>query len=164
MRADDLRCRSSSGEVAALRQKSVRRSGPPVTQAIARRPGASIRCNSSPSRSHRMKASSSNDTAHTAPSPSRQMPSGDFMEHRQYDLPSTRVGRRATGEAYASSKHCGVELGQFVGRVGAEGVTRHASARQVVRARHEFANRVPSFADGEEAGYAFGSNPPCAPC
>ena len=54
MRAGDLRCRSSSGDMAALRQKSVRRSAPPVTQAIARRPGTSIRCNSTPSRSIRI--------------------------------------------------------------------------------------------------------------
>ena len=36
------------------------------------------------------------------------------------------------------------------------GVTSHLSTRQVMLARREFANPVPSFADGEEAGYAFG--------
>ena len=46
-----------------------------------------------------------------------------------------------------------------VGRVEAEGVTRHLPTRQVKRPPREFCNRIPSFADGEEAGYAF-SNPP----
>jgi hypothetical protein len=31
----------------------------------------------------------------------------------------------------------------------------------VKRPEREFANRIASFADIEEAGYAFGSNPPC---
>src|SRR5882762_1605361 len=65
MRADDLRCRSCSGDVAALRQNSVRRAGPPRTQAMARRPGTSIRCKSRPSRLTRMKASSSKEATHT---------------------------------------------------------------------------------------------------
>src|SRR6266851_822049 len=41
---------------------------PPRTQAMARRPGTSIRCNSRPSRLTRMKASSSKDATHTASS------------------------------------------------------------------------------------------------
>src|SRR5437588_3120034 len=97
MRADDLRCRSSSQDVAALRQKRVRRSGPPRTQAMARRPGTSIRCNSSPSRPIRMKASSK-DATHTAASRSRQMPSGALMfpnQRRKLKPPSASMSYSA---------------------------------------------------------------------
>jgi hypothetical protein len=101
MRADDWRCRSCSGEVAALRQNSVRRSGSPMALGIARRPGTSIRCNSTPSRSTQIKASSSKDAAYTAPSQSRQMPSGsswspicDESSIRHRPLCHTRPGIR----------------------------------------------------------------------
>ena len=66
----------SDSEVSAVTQYSVLRSAPPKAQATAQRPSVGTRCVISPPGSTRMKALASGQPAHTAPSASRQMPSG----------------------------------------------------------------------------------------
>jgi hypothetical protein len=69
------------------------------------------------------------------------------------------VVRRLCGVAVVGICPSGGSNATLVGRVGAEGVTRHLSTQLVKRPPREFANLIQSLVDIEEADYAFGSAP-----
>ena len=77
------------------------------------------------------------------------IPNAEVVQCNRYDLYGIRAKSRKQATVSCDAAR----------RVGAEGVTRHPSTRQGMRARRGFTNRVASSAGREEAGYGFASNP-----